>query len=149
MNIFHLDSIRSDGEYYSVFVSGVKKWQDDGNEVVSPAKGLHFIKSVSDLYMGMMLAVSSHAAGEEPTYWYQIKDISNDWQEIKSSNLMRLDGLPYGTYEVAGVTILLPVVVYLVGRSYRVAHRVWGLQVQARTDIKVPAASGTDSQRYA
>jgi len=101
INFFHPDSIMSSGEAFSVYIFGVKKWDRSGQESMTPAKGLHFVKATSDLSMGIMVGVSNYANEEPATYWYKVREIADQWQEIKSSNVLRLDGLPYGTYEVA------------------------------------------------
>ncbi len=86
---------------FSVYVSGIKNWTVKGDEITIPVSTQTVFEKLSSSFsMGIMLGISDHNNDDKTIFLYKIAGVNEHWQRVKNPHMLRMDGLPYGNYEV-------------------------------------------------
>jgi ligand-binding sensor domain-containing protein/signal transduction histidine kinase len=87
----------------TLFVSSVSKW----DKKIQSFTDVQFNDSIgsvsmnpSDHLLTFTLGLSDYSHTEGNTYFYRIKGLYNEWISLGNQNVLRLDGLPAGTFTI-------------------------------------------------
>jgi signal transduction histidine kinase len=87
----------------SLFVSSVSKWDKDAqaftNVPFNDSIG-SLIMAPSDHLLTFTFGISDYRNTEGNTYFYRIKGLYNEWIAMGYQNILRLEGLPAGTFTI-------------------------------------------------
>lgn len=102
INVLHPDQFDNTEKPFELYISAVKKWDiKKGNEITIPFNNQYeIVKKPSDITLGIMLGISDYKHPERTTFLYKIKGLNANWIQLKKPHILRLDGLPYGKYDV-------------------------------------------------
>jgi hypothetical protein len=100
---FYPDSITPLTEPFNIFFRSVQKWNSSTQNFieVNPEGEEHQISMYpSDHLLTFELGIGDYTSNQEASYYYRIKGLYNDWTELKDQNILRLEGLPVGLFNV-------------------------------------------------
>jgi ligand-binding sensor domain-containing protein/signal transduction histidine kinase len=100
---FYPDSMLPSTEPFNVFFRSVLKWNSSSQnflEVIPEGEERQIAMYPSDHLLTFELGAGDYSSSQGTSYYYKIKGLYNDWTELKEQNILRLEGLPVGSFNV-------------------------------------------------
>lgn len=102
VNVINPADFRDTSAPFTIFISGIKKWNKEGEEEKIPYHGeASFRKDAFEYPLDIMLGSSDYTEPGKLVFLYKIDGITPGWVKVRDPNIIRSEGLPFGTHTVS------------------------------------------------
>lgn len=100
VNYFNPNMVQPITEKLTIFNASAVKWNESNQsfEQVNPDQTI--VMNAHDHLLTFNFGLSDYSNVEACTYFYKIQGLYNDWVSLGNQNVLRLNALPAGTYQV-------------------------------------------------
>ncbi|MES2691741.1 MAG: triple tyrosine motif-containing protein, partial [Bacteroidota bacterium] len=100
INYFNPENIKESRSMLTVFLASVVKWNQGLQTFENAINNGRILMSPQDHLLTFTFGLSDFSQTEGHSYFYRIKGLYDNWVSLGNQNILRLEGLPAGSYKV-------------------------------------------------